>query len=157
LLARVYSGLSLALEEEQLNRRFAFMTAAEAREIASCGIDLQLHTHRHRFPVGRPDLIEAEIHDNRAVLSDLGSGPFHHLCYPSGEYHRDAFGLLASLGIESATTTEQGMNGPHSNPLALRRFLDSEAISAIRFEAEISGFLDLLRRCLRRNQSVGST
>ncbi len=150
LLARVYSGLGLALEEERLSRRFAFMTAAEAREIAACGIDLQLHTHRHRFPAGRSDLIKAEIQDNRAALSELASGPFRHLCYPSGEYDREAFGLLATLGIASATTTEQGMNGPDSHSFALRRFLDSETISPIRFEAEVSGFLDLLRRLAGR-------
>ena len=146
LLARVYARLGLDLEVERRNRRFAFMTTAEASEIASRGLDLQLHTHRHRFPEGRPELIEAEIHDNRAVLSQLASGPFHHLCYPSGEYHREAFGLLASLGIESATTTMQGMNAPGSHPLELRRFLDSEVISEVRFEAEVSGFLDLLRK-----------
>jgi peptidoglycan/xylan/chitin deacetylase (PgdA/CDA1 family) len=157
LLARLYAELRLPLDEVRGSRRFAFMTAAEAREVASGGIDLQQHTHRHRFPAGRPNLIEAEIQDNRAALSELGSGPFRHLCYPSGEYDREAFGLLASLGIESATTTEQGMNGPDSHPLGLRRFLDSDAISQIRFEAEMSGFLDLLRRYLRRNQSVGST
>jgi hypothetical protein len=42
------------------------------------------------------------------------------------------------------------MNSADTHPLELRRFLDSEAISPIRFEAEVSGFLDLLRRLAGR-------
>jgi peptidoglycan/xylan/chitin deacetylase (PgdA/CDA1 family) len=146
LLARVYAALGQDLATEQRGRRFKFMTLSEARELATQGLDLQLHTHRHRFPVDRPDSIATEVQDNRAALAGTGPGPFRHLCYPSGEYGREAFALLSSLGIESATTTLQGMNGPGSHPLELRRFLDAETVSEVRFEAELSGFLDLLRQ-----------
>jgi hypothetical protein len=92
-----------------------------------------------------------EVQANRSALGRLAAGPFRHLCYPSGEYDRRAFELLAALGIDSATTTVQGTNSADTHPMELRRFLDSETISPVRFEAEVSGFLDLLRRLAGRS------
>jgi len=88
------------------------------------------------------------------ALARIGTGPFRHLCYPSGEYDRTAFPQLAELDVVSATTTLPGMNRTTTSPLELRRFLDSEACSAIRFEAEVSGFLELLRGLLGRSKDT---
>jgi peptidoglycan/xylan/chitin deacetylase (PgdA/CDA1 family) len=131
---------------------FAFMAPEEAATLPGQGIDLQLHTHRHRFPSHMPQAVADEIHANRAALARIAPGPFRHLCYPSGEYDRGAFAQLEELDIDSATTTLPGMNTGETPRLELRRFLDSEAYSAIRFEAELSGFLDLLRAALRRDR-----
>jgi len=153
LLERLYTTLGLDLEQVRQQRRFAFMSAGEATELPAMGIELQLHTHRHRFPSSRHDALVDEIEANRAALGRMASGPFRHLCYPSGEYDRSAFRQLESLGIESATTTLQGTNTQRTHPLELRRFLDSEEISPIRFEAELSGFLDLVRKCTGRDRA----
>jgi len=145
LLARLYAVLGLDFESVRNRRMFSFMTSEEAAELPSKGIELQIHTHRHRFPADDAAALAAEIEDNRRALSRCAAGPFEHLCYPSGEYSRRAFPQLEALGIASATTTNPGLNTPSTPRLELRRFLDSETWPAIRFEAEISGFLDLLR------------
>ena len=50
----------------------------------------------------------------------------------------------------SAPPTLPGLNDAGTPRFELRRFLDSETCSAIRFEAEMAGFLDLLRTALGR-------
>jgi len=154
LLEQLYRVLGLDFERIREKRLFAFMTPAEAATLPARGIDLQLHTHRHRFPGRNPTALADEIEDNRAALARIGTGPFRHLCYPSGEYDRTAFPQLAELDVVSATTTLPGMNRTTTSPLELRRFLDSEACSAIRFEAEVSGFLELLRGLLGRSKDT---
>jgi len=150
LLERLYTALGLDFEHVRARRMFTFITPDEAAALPAGGMELQLHTHRHRFPAKTSGALEAEISENRASLARMAAGPFHHLCYPSGEYDRSAFGKLGALAVKSATTTMPGMNTASTPPLELRRFLDSEACSQIRFEAEVSGFLDLLRRLGRR-------
>jgi peptidoglycan/xylan/chitin deacetylase (PgdA/CDA1 family) len=150
LLGRVFETLGLEIAPLRRRRLFSFMSQTEASELPDRGIDLQLHTHRHRFPSRSRDALAEEILANRRALAKLAVGPFRHLCYPSGEYDRTAFEQLEALGIDSATTTVQGTNSADTHSLELRRFLDSETISPIRFEAEVSGFLDLLRRLAGR-------
>jgi peptidoglycan/xylan/chitin deacetylase (PgdA/CDA1 family) len=152
LLERLYRVLGLDFERVRTQRMFTFMSPGEAATLPSQGVELQLHTHRHRFPSRDPEALADEIHANRAVLGKVAVGPFRHLCYPSGEYDRRAFPQLDALGIISATTTLPGMNDAGTPRFELRRFLDSERCSAIRFEAEVSGFLDLLRAALGRNR-----
>jgi peptidoglycan/xylan/chitin deacetylase (PgdA/CDA1 family) len=152
LLQRLYTTLGVDFDPVRRLRQFAFMSTAEAAELPTRGIDLQLHTHRHRFPCNHREALTDEVEANRSALGRIAPGPFQHLCYPSGVYDRSVFEQLASLRIESATTTAQGTNTGATHPLELRRFLDSEEISPIRFEAELSGFLDLLRRMTGRNR-----
>ncbi len=52
---------------------------------------------------------------------------------------------LGELGIESATTTRHGFNYPDTPKMLLNRFLNSETISDIEFEAELCGFFETLR------------
>ena len=93
-----------------------------------------------------PKGVETEIIDNRAVLERIVSGPLQHFCYPSGEFHPSQFPWLRALGIESATTCLSGFNYPGTERFALRRFLDGENIDQVEFEAELSGFLELMRK-----------
>ena len=46
----------------------------------------------------------------------------------------------------SATTCNADLNYPDKPSLELKRFLDGENISDIEFEAELSGFNELLRK-----------
>jgi hypothetical protein len=43
------------------------MTAGEAREVAAAGVDVQLHTHRHRVWRSR-DRFFRELDDNKARI-----------------------------------------------------------------------------------------
>jgi hypothetical protein len=119
------------------------MSPQEVRSTASM-LDVQLHTHRHRFPED-PLLARAEIEENRRVLAPLVRRPLVHLCYPSGYWSEALFPVLAAAGIETATTCDGVLNAPEVHPYALRRFFDGEHVTALEFEAELSGFAELLR------------
>ena len=131
------------------NPLFRLMTMKQLTQLPSGGMDLQLHTHCHRLPVNDPEGLESEIVKNRSVLEPIVHEPLQHFCYPSGKFHPSQFPLLQKLGIESATTCLSGFNYPNTERFALRRFLDGEHISQVEFEAELSGFLELMRK-LRR-------
>jgi len=130
-------------------RILSLMTADEIRQADDDGIDFQLHTHRHRFPED-PAEAQREIDDNRAFLEKIVASPREHFCYPSGVWSERHWPCLEAAGIRTAVTCDPGLNDAGTPRFALRRFLDSEDVSQIEFEAEISGFHELLRGWLSR-------
>jgi peptidoglycan/xylan/chitin deacetylase (PgdA/CDA1 family) len=122
----------------------SLLTAEDLKELQSRGVDVQLHTYRHRLP-REAQQARREIEENREFLSGILAKPFRHLCYPSGEWNPSHWPTLESLGIASATTCEAGLNTRATPKYALRRFLDGEHITDLEFEAEVSGFLELFR------------
>lgn len=149
IFRRLCTVLGLDATEIEKERICTFMRADEARQLQEGGIDIQLHTHRHRFPSEDFGLAKAEIEDNRNALALVGSGERRHFCYPSGEYESWQLPWLKLLGIASATTVKAGFTRPGSSPYELHRFLDNERISLLEFEAEMCGFFELIRRCRR--------
>jgi peptidoglycan/xylan/chitin deacetylase (PgdA/CDA1 family) len=144
LLPRIATALGLDLEEVLKNGRFNLLTGFQIQELFSRGIDLQLHTHSHRLP----DEFEgaaSEIDQNRHALKELIGTEPRHFCYPSGIYNSRHPEWLARLGIISATTCDPGLNGGDTSPLLLKRYLDSERVSDLAFEAEICGVRELGR------------
>ncbi len=129
------------------SRRLSLMTPDEIRSLEGFGLDVQLHTHRHRFPDDEGQVVR-EIEDNRSVLEPILGRPCDHLCYPSGVYSPEQWPWLEGRSIKSATTCEGGLNDARTPRYGLRRFLDGERVRPIEFEAEISGFATLLRACL---------
>lgn len=127
-------------------RSMSYMTAKEASELKAYGVDVQLHTHRHIFPDSDFALTEREINENRQVLRGVHSQPLCHFCYPSGEYQPWQTEWLSRLDIVSATTTHPGFNRKGQSALELNRFLDWDGFSTLQFEAEVSGFFELIRR-----------
>jgi len=120
------------------NRLLQIMSSSEVNAIAKSGVQVQLHTHRHRTPRDR-DLFEREIRDNRErILEYTGSEPFH-FCYPSGDYAYEFLPWLRDLGVRSATTCEPGLAKRASEPLLLPRFLDATSVSDIDFESWLCG------------------
>lgn len=153
-LRRLGNLLEVDVNELISSRRLSLMTADEIRSLAAGGFDVQLHTHRHRFPVD-DELAARELRDNRQWLAMVlgeatGDAPLEHFCYPSGQWSPEHFATLSREGIRSAVTCDAGLNDAQSNRLALRRFLDGENIAQIEFEAEISGYLELLRAARAR-------
>lgn len=147
LFRRLCTVLEMDAGEIERERICAFIQTKEARELQERGIDIQLHTHRHRFPTEDFELAKAEIEDNRQALAAVGDQPRRHFCYPSGDYEERQIPWLEPLGIASATTIKAGFTRPGSSPYELRRFLDSERVSPLEFEAEMCGFFELIRRC----------
>jgi protein-tyrosine-phosphatase/peptidoglycan/xylan/chitin deacetylase (PgdA/CDA1 family) len=154
LLATLAERLEVALETLLADRRFHNLDATTLRDLHAQGIDIQLHTHRHRLPLA-PEQAAEEIEGNRAWLAGaLGAqhsnGPLVHFCYPSGAWDEGHFPTLMAHGIRSATTLEPGLNRPRSEPLALRRITDNGRMDDVVFEAELSGLMDGVRALRRR-------
>ena len=135
------------------SRMLSLMTLDELRQLAAAGADIQAHTHRHRFP---PQESEAkrELEDNRRALEPIMGRRLEHFCYPSGEWFEEHWPWLEAAGMWTATTCERGLNYASTPRLALRRFLDGEHITEVEFEAELTGYAELLR--LARAQLGGS-
>ena len=145
LADRIAGALRVDLAPVREGRRLSLASVDELRAAAREGLDVQLHTHRHRFPVSR-ELALRELRDNRAVLEPLVGHPLHHFCYPSGYFRLAHVPWLEEAGVESATTCDPGMNRRSDSPLTLRRFLDDSRTTQLEFEAELSGFSELLRQ-----------
>ena len=126
-------------------RLFRLMSLEQLAALPVTGMELQLHTHNHRLPQEDRQVVEDEIAANRRHLQSVASTPLIHFCYPSGEFDPRQFDWLRNLGVVSATTCVSGFNYHKTERMALRRFLDAESISEVEFEAELSGFLEVLR------------
>ena len=144
-LGRIAAALEVDLETVLARRTFHLMSPVQLRDLTSGGVDLQLHTHRHRFPPDDQAVCRNEIEENRAFLREITGGKFEHFCYPSGEYRAHQKAWLRELGVLSATTTRHGLCYPGMDPLELPRFLDSEAYTPELFDAAVAGLLAMLR------------
>lgn len=144
LARRLARQLEIDYDSIVSRRLFSLMSPEEIRSAVTCGMDIQLHTHRHRLPMSK-ELVTREVKENRAVLEPIVGKPLRHLCYPSGIWAKEQWPWLAGLNVESAATCAPGLNEPSTPRLALRRFLDGENVRPIEFEAELYGFTPLLR------------
>jgi len=137
----------LGLETAALapDKRFRLIAVEDIPALAQLGVDTQLHTHDHFMPMEFTELRE-QLEQNAQHIRRYRDGePPHHFCYPSGQ-HSDEHPLwLAQLGILSATTCDPGMNRSGQSLYLLRRFLDSESISDIEFEANICGVFEVAK------------
>ncbi|MFI5325703.1 MAG: insulinase family protein [Candidatus Rokuibacteriota bacterium] len=139
-------GERLGVDHDGVGRQrvYSLMRPRELAEVSAAGLDLQLHSHAHEFPE-EERAVAHELAANRAVLEPVVGRRLSHFCYPSGRWSRAHWPWLERDGIRSATTCDPGLNDPATPRLALRRFLDGENIDQLDFEAEMSGFKDLLR------------
>lgn len=124
-----------------------FLSPDQMRRLPQFGMDVQLHTHRHRFSTDDEVVNSREIEDNRDALVSIGfvRERLRHFCFPSGIFREEQLPMLSSQGIASAATCRGGLNAPGFSPLILHRILDSDAVSDVEFRATISGFCDVLK------------
>ena len=52
--------------------------------------------------------------------------------------------------MKSATTIDPGLNYSDTSPFALRRLVDGGSVSDIEFDAEMTGFMEVVRSLRRR-------
>lgn len=161
LAARLAKFLAIDYEALVAKRLLQVMNARELQEIAGNGVDIQLHTHRHRTPEDEA-LFEREIRDNRARIQDIVSKTAVHFCYPGGVYRRQFLPWLEKQQVISATTCNSGLASRKSMRLLLPRYIDNQLRKEIEFEGWLAGVGDLLafRRVARqkyvpRNVSEG--
>jgi len=138
LAGSLAARLQLDYGDLRASRMFQILTEEEAAQVDRAGIDLQLHTHRHRTPRDRAAFVR-EIQDNRDRLRKITGRETTHFCYPSGDYDRMFLPWLRELGVESATTCEHAFAKVDSEPLLLPRLLDGMQLTALDFESWLCG------------------
>lgn len=143
LCARLARLLGIDYEALVATRMLQLMNARELEEIASAGVDVQLHTHRHRTPEDET-LFRREIQDNRARIRAIASNSAWHFCYPSGVYRAMFLPWLQQEQVVSATTCDSGLATRSSDMLLIPRFVDTQKKTATDFESWLSGVGDLL-------------
>ena len=119
-------------------RLLQIMDPEDATRLSREGIDIQLHTHRHRTPHDRVKFIE-EIETNRHCIEALTGHDSRHFCYPSGAYEPEFLPWLAETGVISATTCDPGLASRRTPPLMLPRLIDTCTTSASEFQGWLSG------------------
>jgi peptidoglycan/xylan/chitin deacetylase (PgdA/CDA1 family) len=145
LAAELAGMLGIDFRALLARRLLQLMNPQEIKELASAGIDFQLHTHRHRTPRDR-ELFDRELEDNFAVLSALTNSRPVHFCYPSGDYDLQFLPWLSAKGIISATTSVAGLASRRKDPLLLPRFIDTSARTPLEFESWLTGVGALLSK-----------
>ncbi len=138
LLEGLAHALGVDFQRVRGQRLLHLMKPDEVQQVIREGVDVQLHTHRHRMPPDR-DLFAREINENRRFLAAVGQTHPQHFCYPSGEYGECFLPWLAELGVQSATTCERGLATSHTPPLLLPRIGVPSSLTDIEFEGWLTG------------------
>ncbi|MAD74802.1 MAG: hypothetical protein CML20_08455 [Rheinheimera sp.] len=138
-----YFGEDLA--SWQHSGKLMFLTPEKVTAMAARGLAIELHTHRHKFSELTSDDAVAEIIENRQHINQLTGKNPQHFCYPRGEYQQQQLSLLSNIQIKTATTTENELVSKHNHLLCLPRLVDSDKVSDLEFEAELTGIMTLLR------------
>lgn len=153
LLRELCTYFGESYEAWSASGKFMFLDQAAAQRLSERGVDMQLHTHRHRFAECDVAGAEREIIDNRRHMNDLSTQPLEHFCYPRGEFTDMHLDVLRAQGIKTATTTRNELLSSRDDPLCWPRIVDSEHIDDLEFEAELSGFLSIARSTVGRFSS----
>lgn len=153
LLEELCDYFGATLSEWQDSGKFYFLAPSKVKALAQDGLAIELHTHRHRFSELSLEDARREIHDNRRAIFDMTGRSSTHFCFPRGEYRQEQLRILQEEGIQTATTTRNELVYPEDSPLQWPRIVDSDSISNLEFEAELTGFMGLLRRA--RQWSAG--
>ncbi|MCH9695858.1 MAG: polysaccharide deacetylase family protein [Gammaproteobacteria bacterium] len=126
------------------DRTMHLMNADEIRDMSRRGLDMQLHTHRHRTPRSK-ELFVAEVTENKSVLEGITGKPAVHFCYPSGDFDAMFLPWLSQAGVESATIGVSSLAREDHHALLLPRYIDTILQSDQMFENWVLGMNDRLR------------
>jgi peptidoglycan/xylan/chitin deacetylase (PgdA/CDA1 family) len=145
VLMSIVRSLGLVPEEVFRDDSFKLISPEQVRELTLEGVDIQLHTHRHRLPNESLEALKEELRDNRTRLEAWTGKSCNHFCYPDGMYTAQQADWLRLAGVWSATTCDEGHNPKGVHLQKLRRILDRETLTDLEFEAALSGFYELVR------------
>ena len=124
------------------------MSPDEVSRLAAEGVDIQLHTHRHRTPTVR-ELFTREIKDNRDSIQSMTGASATHFCYPAGIYDDTFIPWLKEMGVVSATTCDPHLATLRSHPYLLPRLIDNSNLSPVEFEGWLTGVSEVLPQRVR--------
>ena len=130
------------------SRTLHLMNPEEVRQISRAGVDVQLHTHRHRTPADR-ELFLRELAENRELILSMTGKHAEHFCYPNGVFSSDLLSWLHEAGVRSAVTCEPGLATTSDDVLLLPRFTDGNSVSQAKFESWLAGLGHLIPRLKR--------
>lgn len=157
-LERFAAAIGIAPAQLDLaSRRFSYMTRDELLSAAGNGCSIELHGHVHAYIPGQAEQNRANIELCRERIRAAGLPEATHYCYPSGSFDDQAAEVMRATGVATATTCLPGlvdMRDPDARWF-LPRFLDGGSVDMIEFEAEMSGFLEMVRLLARRPQRSG--
>lgn len=145
LIATLADRLNVDYDAVLSERILHLLNPAEVVQLAAQGIDVQLHTHRHRTPLERQPFLR-EIEDNRRAIEKITGSTASHFCYPSGLYDLQFLPWLSESGVASATTCDPGFTTRNTDQLLLPRLVDTSLFSTIEFEGWLSGISSILPR-----------
>ncbi|KKO46888.1 hypothetical protein WG68_02820 [Arsukibacterium ikkense] len=129
----------------QQNGKLMFLSAEQVTALAAQGLNIELHTHRHKFSELNLTDAAKELADNQHYILQLTGRAARHFCFPRGEYQPEQLPLLTAQQLKTATTTENELVARQSPLLTLPRLVDNDKVSELEFEAELSGMMTLLR------------
>lgn len=152
LLQQLAQQLDVDFSSILHKRLIRLMTPEEITLLSNSGVNVQLHTHRHRSPRNR-GLFLREILENRDFLRRLSPSSTQHFCYPNGDYDARFVPWLRECGIESAVTCDVGFATRGTERLLLPRLVDTSHLSGIEFEGWLFGTSEFLPR--RRPTTAG--
>ena len=153
MAGRLAGALEVDYDELLDKRILQLMNPAEVAEMAGKGVDIQLHTHRHRSPRDK-QLYQKELQDNRDSIERIISAKPLHFCYPSGRYSPEFLPWLREENVASATTCEPGLASAQMDPLLLPRLVDVQALSSAEFKGWLTGVSAYLPRRRQRHERV---
>ncbi len=145
LLRKLGEELDQDYDDLNESRILNLMNKKELKECVDSGMDIELHTHRHRFP-NDSVIAEQEIIDNKQLINPYLKKPMSHFCYPSGIWVSELWPVLDKQNIKTSTTCDNGLITPETPYHAWSRFLDSARISQLNFESELYGFNEFTRK-----------
>ena len=144
-LVRLSDQLAVDYSEIKKKRILHMINTEEAARMCAEGLDLQLHTHRHR--VRREATQPAnELQDNTRIIEAVGARRPEHFCYPSGSYTLELEVWLRDNGVVSAATCEPGLVQYRTNPYFLPRMIDQENLRPVEFRGWLSGLFTWMAR-----------
>ena len=138
LLARLAGLAGIDYAQWRAKRLLHIMNPREVGELHAAGLDVQLHTHRHRTPEDHA-LFLREIRENRSQIQELTGAAADHFCYPCGVTRPAFLPWLAEAGVRTAVTCVPRAASHASHPLLLPRFADHGNLSAVEFAGYVSG------------------
>lgn len=143
LAGRLAAILGIDYAQLAAKRILQLMNRRELAEVAAAGIDVQLHTHRHRTPKAE-EPFRREISENRERIQALTGRIATHFCYPSGVYEKEFGPWLSRENVVSATTCDAGLVHRKTNPYFIPRALDTAGRPQLEFESWLCGLGDLM-------------
>lgn len=140
-------GCCLGVDYGQLkeSRILGLINQKELHELLQHDVDIQLHTHRHELPIDS-ELANDALVRNKEKVNPLLASPMSHFCYPSGDWDQLHWPILRKQEVLTATTCNPSLVDYETPSYSLDRILDSARVSQIEFEAEVSGFNQLIRQ-----------